>query len=272
MHALLRIPFAEAAPPPSEQRRPTALPAHIKALKERLQPSRIATRLLPFNDPSVDGCLGGGLPLGQLHEIGASGLARETGAPQAGFVASLLARIDQARPIFWIAPTDDLHATGLLPHGCDPGRLILVRSKEDTDTLTAMEVVLREGTAAAVVGEVGELERIASRRLQLGCLRHGVTGFVLRRWPYGYRERQRDATAAVTRWSLTPQTSVRNGNEPGALRWRVALTHARGGRPGEWIMEVADDASHSVRVVAALADHAPEPQPRGFLRQAVGYG
>jgi protein ImuA len=271
MHALPCTRPAEAVQPPPEQRRSIALPAHIKALKERLQPPRSATRLLPFDDPSVDRCLGGGLPLGQLHEIGASGLARETGAPQAGFVAGLLARIDQARPVFWITSTDDLHAPGLLTHGCDPGRLILVRSKEDADTLAAMEVVLREGAAAAVVGEVGELERIASRRLQLGCLRHGVTGFVLRRWPYGYRERQRDATAAVTRWSLAPQASVQNGKEPGALRWRVALTHARGGRPGEWIMEVTDDASHSVRVVAALADHASEPQPRGFLRQAAGY-
>lgn len=272
MHTLSHIHSAEAVQLPLEQRRPIALPAHLKALKERLQPPRSATRLLPFDDPSVDGCLGGGLPLGQLHEIGASGLARETGAPQAGFVAGLLARIDQTRPIFWIAPTDDLHAPGLLPHGCDPGRLILVRSKEDADTLAAMEVVLREGAAAAVVGEVGEFARIASRRLQLGCLRHGVTGFVLRRWPYGYRERQRDATAAVTRWSLAPQASVRNGNEPGALRWRVTLTHARGGRPGAWIMEVTDDASHSVRVVAALADHASEPRPAGFIRQAAGYG
>ena len=273
MRALPHITGPAKTPMPllRERHRPAALPAHLAALKEKLRPTRSVARLLPFGDPDMDACLGGGLPLGQLHEVEASSLARETGVLQAGFVAGLLARIDQDRPIFWIAPADDLHAPGLLSHGCDPSRLILVRSKEDADTLAAMEVVLREGAAAAVVGEVGELSRTASRRLQLGCLRHGVTGFVLRRWPHGYRERQRDATAAVTRWSLSPQTSVRDGREPGPSRWRVALTHARGGRPGEWIMEIADDASDSVRVVATLADHASEPQPQGFVRQAAGY-
>jgi len=38
-----------------------------------------------------------------------------------------------------------------------------------------------------VVGEVGQFDRTASRRLQLACLRHGSTGFVLRRWPHGKR-------------------------------------------------------------------------------------
>ncbi len=70
----------------------------------------------------------------------------------------------------------------------------------------------------------------------------------------------REANVAVTRWHLTPMPSAKDGKEPGLPRWHVALTHARGGRPGEWIMEASDDATHPLRVVAALADHAPEPQ------------
>jgi protein ImuB len=65
----------------------------------------------------------------------------------------------------------------------------------------------------------------------------------------------RETSVAVTRWHLTPLPSVKNGKESGLPRWHVALTHARGGRLGEWIMEVSDDATHPLRVVAALADH-----------------
>jgi len=238
--------------------RPKPLPAHLADLLRG--PARPPGALLPFHDPRVDACLGGGLPLGQLHEIGAAGLEAETAALPAAFLAVLLARIAPGRPVFWIAPADDLHAPGLLPYGLDPNRLVLVHPDKDTDTLAAMEVALREGAAAAVVGEVGPFDRTTSRRLQLACLRHGTTGFVLRRWPHGHRTADREASVAVTRWHLTPMPSVKDGKGPGLPRWHVALTHARGGRPGEWIMEASDDATHPLRVVAALADHAPRSQ------------
>jgi protein ImuA len=241
--------------------RPPALPAHLAVLRDRLRPAQSPGGCLPFNDPRVDACLpGGGLPLGQLHEIGAAGLEAETAALPTAFIALLLTRIAPARPVFWIAPCSDLHPPGLLSYGFDPNRLVLVRPAKDIDTLAAMEVALREGVAAAVVGEVGQLDRTASRRLQLACLRHGTTGFALRRWPYGHKTADREANVAVTRWHLTPVPSVKDGKEPGRPRWHVALTHARGGRPGDWIMEASDDATHPLRVVAALADHAPDPQ------------
>ena len=244
---------------PGRLSRPQALPAHLAVLLRK--PEKPAGALLSFNDPRVDACLpGGGLPLGQLHEISAAGLDGETAALPTAFIAALLARIAPTRLVFWIAPVSDLHPPGLLPYGLDPNRLVLVRPPKDVETLAAVEVALREGVAAAVVGEVGQFDRTASRRLQLACLRHGSTGFVLRRWPHGHKAVDREATVAVTRWHLTPMPSVKDGKEPGLPRWHVALTHARGGRPGEWIMEASDDATHPLRVVAALADHAPEPQ------------
>lgn len=241
---------------PGRLSRPKVLPAHLAALRGGPKPRG---PMLPFNDPQVDGCLGGGLPLGQLHEVGAAGLDGETATLPAGFVVALLARIAPAKPIFWISPVSDLHPPGLLLYGLDPNRLVLVQPSKDVETLAAMEVALREGVAAAVVGEVGLLDRTASRRLQLACLRHGTTGFVLRRWPHGCKTVDREASVAVTRWHLTPVPSVKDGKGPGLPRWHVALTHARTGRPGEWIMEASYDATHPLRVVTALADHASEP-------------
>jgi protein ImuA len=237
--------------------RPKALPAHLVALLRGVE--KPPSRLLPF-DPCVDRCLGGGLALGQLHEISAAGIDAETGALPAAFVSALLARIEPDKSVFWIAPAEDLHPPGLLPYGLNPNRLVLVRPGKDVATLAAMEVALREGVAAAVVGEVGQFDRTASRRLQLACLRHGSTGFVLRRWRHGHRTMDRETSVAVTRWHLTPMPSVKDGKDPGLPRWHVALTHARGGRPSEWIMEASDDATHPLRVAAALADHAAESQ------------
>jgi len=238
--------------------RPRALPEHLVALLRGVK--KPWSRLLPFDDPCVDHCLGGGLALGQLHEIGAAGIDAETGALPAAFVTALLARIEPDRPVFWIAPAEDLHPPGLLTYGLDPNRLVLVRPGKDVATLASMEAVLREGVAAAVVGEVGCLDRTASRRLQLACQRHGSTSFVLRRWPHGHRTTDRETSVAVTRWHLTPVPSEKDGKDPGLPRWHVALTHARGGRPGEWIMEASDDATHPLRVVTELADYAAEPQ------------
>jgi hypothetical protein len=52
------------------------------------------------------------------------------------------------------------------------------------------------------------------------------------------------------------------GREAGPPRWLVTLLHARGGRPGEWIMEVVKNAPLGLRVVAALADHPAAAQRR----------
>ena len=220
--------------------------------------------VLRFGDTSVAACLpAGGLALGNLHEIGARGPEAETGTVAAGFAACLLAALPDRRPVFWIAPCCDLHMPGLPAYGLDPGRLILVHTRTDVETLAAMETALRAGMAAAVLGEVGKLGRLPARRLQLSCRKRGSTGFVLRRWPYGRRETMEEATAAVTRWEVAPAPSEAAFREPGPARWRVVLQHARGGHEGAWIMEATtDDAAHPLRVVAGLADAAPAPDRR----------
>ncbi len=234
------------------------LPPHLAALLGRVRPLRFG--ILAFGDKRIDAHLpGGGLALGQLHEIGGVGVDRETGTLSAGFAASLAGRIGVQKPVFWIAARPDLYPHGLSDFGLDPGRLVLVRTDDSDATLAAMETALREGGAEMVIGEVETLGRVASRRLALACQRHGATCLALRRWPYGWRTEDRDASLAATRWRLSPASSEREGREPGPPRWRLALTQARGGRPGEWIVQAGEDpdATHPVRVVAVLADPSP---------------
>ena len=255
---------------------PHPLPPSLAALKATLRPLTTAG-VMPFGDDRIDRCLpGGGLPLGQLHEVAATGLDGEAGALSAAFLIGLLARMPPPNPIFWIATTRDLHAPGLLAYGLDPGRLIIVHTEADNTVLTAMEIALRTRNTAAVVGEAGRLDRIGSHRLQLACLRHGVTGFMLRRWPYGRKAYATETgSVAVTRWHLTSALSVPEGpQELGHPRWQLALTHARGGQPGHWIVQAAteaNDAAHPFRVVATLAASSATPASRHSRRTATGH-
>ena len=238
-----------------------ALPAHLAALRDHIRPPPFG--VLAFGDPRIDAHLaGGGLTLGQLHEISGVGVDSETGALPAGFAASLAGRIGGNRPVFWITPRPDLYPHGLSSFGLDPGRLVLIRPDDSDATLAAMETALREGGAGVVIGEVETLDRVASRRLALAAALHGTTCLALRRWPYGRRGEDRDTSLATTRWQLAPVPSERDGRGPGPPRWKLALTQARGGRPGEWIVQAgeSDDATYPVRVVALLADPAITPR------------
>ena len=244
--------------------------------------------VLPFGDARIDAHLpGGGLPVGQLHEIGAEGIEAETGTICGGFAAAiggaLLRRtvLDCDRVLLWIATDCDLYAPGLLQYGVDPGRLILVQTRRDDETLQSMETALRSGASVAVVGEVGTLTRLAARRLQLACLNQGSTGLLLRRWPHGRKPGPPDGNAAVTRWRLSPVPSGARRHETGPPTWQVELLHARGGRPGGWVMQCRpmgaegemqdaspNDTPHPLRVAAILGDHTGAPRPGTLRRRA----
>jgi protein ImuA len=243
---------------------PALDPALLHSLHTQLQALQPQARhgVLAFDDARVDACFpAGGLPLGALHEIAADGIEAETGAIGAGFIACLLARLPGH--LVWISPQPDLFAPALPAHGLDPGRLVFVQTRNDEETLAAMETVLREGTTTAVVVEAGRLGRIPSRRLQLACLKRGSTGFVLRRWPYGRKEAAAGESAAMTRWRIGPAPSATVLREPGPPRWRVELEYVRGGLEGAWIMEMENfNATHPLRVVAELADAAAAPARR----------
>jgi protein ImuA len=172
--------------------------------------------------------------------------------------------------ILWCLPRPDLYGPGIAAHGLDPGCVVLVSAPRDSEILWAMEEGLRAPGIAAVVGEVGTLPAVASRRLQLAAERSGITAFLLRRWREGgqaARERILP-NAATTRWRIAAMPSIPARNEPGVgrPRWRVELLRCRGGEPACWEVEVADATGH-VCLAAALADRPVAPfQSEKFRR------
>ena len=143
--------------------------------------------VLPFGVAAVDRALpGGGLARGAVHEILGQGGDEEDGAAAAGFAAGILARLGDGDAVLWCLRRPDLYGPGLAAHGLDPARLVLVPRRATTDILWALEEGLRARRGlAAVVGEVGRLPMVASRRLQLAAERSGVTALLLRRWRTG---------------------------------------------------------------------------------------
>jgi protein ImuA len=159
--------------------------------------------------------------------------------------------------VLWCLPRPDIYGPGLAAHGLDPGRVVLVRALRDAEILWAMEEGLRAPGIVAVVGEVGSLPMVASRRLQLAAERSGITAFLLRRWREGGQAARERAlpNAAVTRWRIAALPSRPMRDEPGVGHswWRIELLRCRGGELGCWEMEVPDATDH-VSLAAALAD------------------
>ena len=230
---------------------------------------------LTFGDARLDGVFpAGGLPLGCWHEAAGEGLEIETAAAPGAFVAALARPLAARGAVVWVMRRGDLYAPGLAGLGFPADRLIQVQARDEAQALAALEDALGSAGVAAAIGEVGSVGLTAGRRLQLACERRGATGFVIRRRPFGGPPRKPTAnrslgsaeggSAAATRWTVTAAPS---GEEEGALgrnaigvgppRWRVDLTRCRGGRPGQWILEMSDGA-YPLRVVAALGDRQLE--------------
>jgi protein ImuA len=237
-----------------------ALPELREHIRRIERPTAATHGVLPFGIAAIDRVLpGGGLARGALHEILGAGGDEEDGALAAAFVAGILGRLIAIGNgmVLWCLPRPDLYGPGLASHGLDPGHLVLIRAPRDAEILWAMEEGLCAPGIAAVVGEVGALPAVASRRLQLAAERSGVTAFLLRRWRDGGRAARERAlpNAAVTRWRIAALQSRPPRGEPGVGRphWRVELLRCRGGEPAYWGVEGADATGH-VSLAAALAD------------------
>ena len=185
----------------------------------------------------IEALEGSGSRSGALHEVIA-----DTPGAATGFCLALAARLARAGgAVLWCEhPALDsgrLYPPGLLAYGLDPGRLIVVRARKDTDALWAMEEALRCRGLAAVVGELRTVSLAASRRLQLAAEAGGVTALVLRA-----RDARPAPSAALT-------------------RWRVSATHAelvrcRGQAGQEWVKEWRDATGDFA--VAAPVRHRPD--------------
>lgn len=155
-----------------------------------------------------------------------------------------------------------LSARGARAMGFDPGRLLAVRAEKPLDALWTVEEGLRSGAVAAVVGEVADASFTATRRLALAAEKTGVPALLS--LPHG----RKGATAATTRWRVSPQPSGENAWDPaapGPMRWRVRLERARSAPEAvgkEFDLEF-DDATLSLRVVPRLADRPSAPAAPG---------
>jgi len=259
-----------------EERAPLPeLREHIRRIERPTAPTH---GVLPFGVAAIDRVLpSGGLARGALHEIlGASG-DEEDGALAAAFAAGIVGRLAAQRSlggdgmVLWCLPRPDLYGPGLAAHGLDPGHLVLVRAPRDDEILWAMEEGLRAPGIAVVVGEIGVLPAVASRRLQLTAERSGIIALLLRRWRDGGQAARERAlpNAAVTRWRIAALPSRPPSGEPGVgrPRWRVELLRCRGGEPACWEVEVADATGH-VSLAATLADRPAWPVSSERFRRA----
>lgn len=273
-------PPAPDAPHEAESHDAAGRTSSLKARIARLERSDPLADwgVAPFGDLRVDACLpGGGLARGRWHEIQGDGLEGETPAAVTGFAAALAHANGRAGAILWALQRDDLHAPGLQEFGLDPGRVIFVRCANDAEVLSVCEEALRTRGIAAAVGEAGSLTLVAGKRMQLACERGGATAFTIRRNLYGGSKKARshpEATAAMTRWRVTPVRSETHEPGLGPPRWHVALERVRGGRTGEWILEMQNAASAykagAFRVAAELADHANETRAGASLSAGRG--
>ncbi|WP_299393926.1 ImuA family protein [Pelagibius sp.] len=239
-----------------------------------------ARPVLPLGLAALDAALpGGGLPLGALHEIEGERAEWDDGVTL-GFCLALLARHQARFPgagdILWVSRQGDLYPPALAARGLDPGRLVLVRARNEADLFWAMEEGLRCRRLAAVVGEVEGLDRLAGRRLQLAAeesLKNGaggVTAFALHR-RFRPRRRAREASAALSRWRVTAAASHDEADTAfiGRPRWRLDLLRCRGAAPGSWQVEW-NDAACGFSLAPALCDRPLAKGAPAKTQPAVG--
>lgn len=211
---------------------------------------------LRFGIPAVDNALPEkSFPLGVTHEF-ISDQPEETAAT-AGFMAGLLSlMLRDNGSIAWIGSRKTWYAPGLAAYGFDPKRIVFIESDRSRDALWAMEEALRCKGLAAAVGEIGDADLTATRRLQLAAEGSGTTGLLLRTKP-----RKTGNSACVTRWRIKPLSSIVENGLPGlgASRWHAELLKTRGGRPAAWDIEWKNGQFR-------LAGEIARPLP---LRQAV---
>jgi len=254
-----------SSPLPLMGRNRAAIVDELRRLLPRLE-SHGAGRVLPFGLDAIDAHLPqGGLAVGALHEVAPQAHADTPAA--FGFLVALLTRFQPTtRPLLLVVSHRALadhgrpHGHGLRQLGLDPARLILVETRNDKQTLWALEEALRSRAPAAVGGAILRLDLKTSQRLHLAAGDAGLPLLLQR------PANADDASAAATRWRIGVAEAARD--RFGLLtrtRWRARLERCRNGRPGEWLVEF-DHAAYRFSLAPPLADPA---LPRGAGAHAL---
>jgi protein ImuA len=196
---------------------------------------RQCPRLLPFDIPSVDTALGGGLGLGILHDIAPAAPAH-MGAVT-GFAVAMAARTARTRSVLWIqqevasCEAGDLYGLGFAQFGLAMARLIVLRVPRVRDALWAMEEALASGAVAGVITELAAdgADLTATRRLSLAADGGDTLALLL------HHRVPAAASAAATRWQIAALPSPRDAfGGLGPTAFTLSLTKNRHGPTGRW--------------------------------------
>jgi protein ImuA len=168
-----------------------------------------------------------GLGVTGLHEVAEAAYGDRAAAT--GFV---LAATRQARPgvWLWVSQTKFTGDAGHVPEAAlrqmqpaSPARLS-VDVRTPADALWAVEEAVVSGAVSLVVAEISAADFTSTRRLTLASGRYGVPVILL------LPQTCEGATAAATRWRISPQLSSANPHDPqapGHPRWRAVLERCR---------------------------------------------
>jgi protein ImuA len=244
------------------------LGGRLKGINQRGTPTIRQTSCsatLTLGLPTIDAYLGGGLARGAVHEIAGAGCDTELATAPAFFASQLIRHHDALRAI-WIAGAPDLYGPGLHAMDIDPARLLLVESRQDAESLWALEEAARSGAAPLVIGEIDLLDLTASRRLQLAAEDKNCTMLLLRRSRLmGKSDKHRQPSAATTRWLITPRPSqpTIDAAHPDQIRpglgspcWHLHLWRQRNGPPAAWNITLQDRCWRQI---------TPEPQRQAIM-------
>lgn len=140
---------------------------------------------------------------------------------------------------------DRLHPAGFIPF-LTPSDLLLVCTRNQTDSLAVAEEALRDGTLPFVVIEITRpLNLREGRRLQLAAKSGSTTGLCI--IPEGM-----GSNAAETRWRATPIFDPEKDDST-LMRWEIIKN--KSGTPGAWNVRWNPE-THRLHVVSALGNRA----------------
>ncbi|HET9824093.1 MAG TPA: Error-prone repair protein ImuA [Chitinophagaceae bacterium] len=194
-------------------------------------------------------------PLGVVHEFCYNNIEQATAS--CGFIAGVLSMLMREEGVsLWISSSRILFPPALKAFGIAAEKIIFLDLQKEKHVLWAMEEALKCDGIATVIAETRQINFTASRRLQLAAEQNSVTGFILH--PSQYSP---NATACVTRWSITPLSSILDDNTPGVgfPRWNVELLKVRNGKPGAWEIEWAGSG---FRHISKTTSMPPEQQKK----------
>jgi len=205
------------------------LRARIGAIEGVMSLSEAA--LFALGHARLDTRLGGGLARGRLHELFAAGPGDQPSVT--GFALMLAMRLGDG-PLLWLRQDSGvrggggLYAPGLIALGCDPARIIEVRTPDEVTLLRAAGDAVRCQQLAAVLvepwGAARAFDLTASRRLSIAAEKTGVTVLMLR------NDADPGPSAAQTRWRIRAIPSrALEAEAPGVATIEIALIRHRGG-------------------------------------------